>query len=60
MVGDNAQGYISLITLAVVCAGYLGYLVSDVHDRINIKQRIYALADYRKALKAHAGVDIFL
>ena len=60
MVGDNAQGYISLITLAVVCTGYLGYLVSDVHDRINIKQRIYALADYRKALKAHAGVDIFL
>ena len=60
MVGDNAQGYISLITLAVVCTGYLGYLVSDVHDRINIKQRIYALADYRKALKAHAGVDILL
>ena len=60
MVGDNAQGYVALIALAVVCTGYLGYLVSDVHDRINIKQRIYALADYRKALKAHAGVDIFL
>ena len=60
MVGDNAQGYVALIALAVVCAGYLGYLVSDVHDRINIKQRIYALADDREALKTHAGIDIFL
>ena len=60
MVGNNAQGYISLITLAVVCTGYLGYLVSDVHDRIDVKQRVYALADDREALKAHAGVDIFL
>ena len=60
MIGDNAQGYVALIALAVVCAGYLGYLVSDVHDRIDVKQRVYALADDRETLKAHAGVDILL
>ena len=60
MVGNNAQGYVALVALAIVCAGYIGHLVSDVHDRIDVKQRVYALADDRKALKAHAGVDILL
>ena len=41
-------------------AGYLRHLVGDVHDSINVKQGVYALAHDGKALKSHAGVDIFL
>ena len=60
MVGDNAQGYVALFTLAIVRTGDLGNLVGNIHYGINIKQRIYALANDRKTLKTHAGIDIFL
>ena len=60
MVGDDAQGDIHLCGLTVECSGYLGDLVGDVHDGVNIKQRVNTLADNGKTLKSHAGVDVFL
>ena len=60
MVGDNAQGYVALFALAVMCAGYVRDLMGDIHDSIDIKQRVYALTYDGKTLKTHAGVDILL
>ena len=60
MVSDDAQGYVALFALAVMSAGDLGDLVRDVHYGIDIKQRVYALADDCEALKTHAGINILL
>ena len=60
MVGDDTQGDIHLVALAVKCSGYLGHLVGDVHNGVDIKQRVNALAHDSKALKSHTGVDILL
>ena len=38
MVGDDTQGDILLVALAVVDAGQLGDLVRDVHHRVHIKE----------------------
>ena len=34
--------------------------MSDVHDGVDVKERIDTLADHRKALQAHAGINILL
>ena len=60
MVGDNAKRNIAPLALTVMGAGYLGHLVGYIHNRIDVKQRIYALTHDGKALKPHAGVDILL
>ena len=60
MVGDDAQGHVRLMAVAIVRAGDLADLVGDVHDGVHIEERIHTLADNGQTLKAHAGVDVFL
>ena len=60
MVGDDAQGHIGLVAVAIVRAGDLADLVGDVHDGVHIEERIHALADNGQTLEAHAGVDVLL
>ena len=60
MVGDDAQGHVHLMALAVVGAGQLAHLVGDVHDRVHIEEGLHILADNGQALQAHAGVDVLL
>ena len=60
MVGDDAQGDVHLMALAVVSAGQLADLMGDVHNGIDIKEGVNALADNCQTLKTHAGVDILL
>ena len=60
MVGDDAQGNVALLALAVACAGQLRHLVGNVHHGIDVEQGIHVLADDRQTLQSHAGVDILL
>ena len=60
MVGDDAQGHVGLVAVTIVRAGDLADLVGDVHDGIDVEERIHALADNGQTLKAHAGVNVFL
>ena len=60
MVGDDAQGDVARVALAVVRAGDLADLVGDVHDGIDVKQGVDILADHRQTLQTHAGVDVLL
>ena len=60
MVGDNTQGDVLLVAVAVVSAGDLADLVGDVHDGINVEQGVYLLADAGQTLQAHAGVNVLL
>ena len=38
MVGDDAQGHVSLVGLLIVCAGDLGDFIRDVHDSVDVEQ----------------------
>ena len=60
VVGDDAQGNVHLMALAVICAGKLADLVGDVHDCVDVKERVNVLADDGKTFETHAGVDILL
>ena len=60
MVGDDTEGNIHLVGLAVGCAGQLGDLVGDVHDGIHVEQGVDILADNSQTLQAHAGIDVLL
>ena len=60
VVGDNTQGHISLVALAVVGAGDLGHLVGDVHDGVHIEQRVHVLDHAGQTLQAHSGVDVLV
>ena len=60
VVGDDAQGDVARVALAVVRAGDLADLVGDVHDGIDVEQGVDILADHRQTLQAHAGVDVLL
>ena len=60
MVGDDAQGHVRLVAVAIVRAGDLADLVGDVHDGVHVEERVHTLADNGQTLKAHAGVDVFL
>ena len=60
VVGDNAQGNIGLIAVAVVLAGDLGHLVGDVAHGVNVEQRANTLYHARQTLQTHAGVDVLL
>ena len=60
MVGDDTQGDVHLMALAVVSTGQLADLMGDVHNGIDIKEGVNALADDCQTLKTHAGIDILL
>ena len=60
VVGDDAQGDVARVALAVVRAGDLADLVGDVHDGIDVEQGVDILADHRQTLQTHAGVDVLL
>ena len=60
VVGDDAQGHVRLVAVAIVRTGDLADLVGDVHNGVHIEERIHALADNGQTLEAHAGVDVFL
>ncbi len=60
MVGNDAQGNIRLLALAVFRAGYDGNLVCDVINVSTSKILSNALTDDGETLQAHTCVDIFL
>ena len=60
VVGDDAQGDVVPVALAVVRTGELRDLVRDVHDGVDIEEAVHALADAGEALQSHAGVDVLL
>ena len=60
VVGDDPQGHVGGVALAVGGAGNLGDLVGDVHDGVHVKQGGHALADTGQTLQAHPGVDVLL
>ena len=60
VVGDNTQGNIGLVAVAVVLAGDLGNLVGDVAHGVNVEQGANALYHARQTLQTHAGVDVLL
>ena len=60
VVGDDAQGHVGLMAVAIVRAGDLADLVGDVHDGVDIEQRVNPLADDGQTLQTHTGVDVLL
>ena len=60
MVGNNPEGYIGLMALAIGSAGDGGDMVGDVHNRVHIEQAVHVLAHHSQTLQAHAGVDVLL
>ena len=60
VVGDDPQGHVHTVALAVGGPGELGDLVGDVHHRVHVKQGGHLLAHAGQALQAHAGVDVLL
>ena len=60
MVGNHAQRHIHFFALAIVSSRQLAYFVGDIHDRVDFKKRIHALADDGQTLKPHTCVDVFL
>ena len=60
VVGDDAQGDVHIVAVAVVRARETGDLVGDVHHGVHVKQRIHALTHDREALQTHARVDVLL
>ena len=60
VVGDDPEGDILGMTLAVVGAGDLAHLIGDVHNGVHVEQRVHVLTHAGKALQAHAGVDVLL
>ena len=60
MVGDDTQGHIGLVAVAIVRAGDLADLVGNVHDGVDVEERVHTLADNGQTLEAHAGVDVLL
>ncbi len=60
VVGDDTKRHVLLMALAVERAGQVADLVGDVHHGVHVKEGVHVLADDGKALKPHAGVDVFL
>ncbi len=60
MIGDDAQGHVDLMALAVMSSSELAHLVGDIHDGIDVEQGVHILAHDGKALEAHARVDVLL
>ena len=60
MVGDNPEGHIGLMALAIGSAGDGGDMVGDVHNSIHIEQAVHILAHHGQTLQAHAGIDVLL
>ena len=60
VIGDDTQGHVALVALAIVGAGQLADLVGDVHDGIHIKQAVHVLAHAGQTLQTHTGVDVLL
>ena len=60
VVGDDPEGDVGGMALAVAGPGDLSDFCSDVHHGVHIEQGGDALAHGGQALQAHAGVDVFL
>ena len=60
VVGDDPQGHVPLLRLAVVGPGELRHLVGDVHHGVHIEQALHILAHTGQTLQAHTGVDVLL
>ena len=60
MVGNDAQGDILLVVLAVVHAHDLRNMLHDILDGIDQKQVVYALHDASQTLQTHTRVDVLL
>ena len=60
VVGDDPQGHIPLLRLAVVSAGELRHLVGDIHHGVHVEQAVHVLAHAGQTLQTHAGVDVLL
>ena len=60
MVGDDPEGYVLLVALAVTGPGDLTDLVGNVHDSVHIEQGGHILAHAGQPLQAHTGVNVLL
>ena len=58
MVGDNAQGNVLLLVLAIGNAGNAADMLHDILHRVDEEQIIHALHDAGQTLQAHAGINI--
>ena len=57
---ETSKRHVHLVAVAIVRAGELAHLVRDVHDGVDVKQALHALADDRQTLQTHTGVDVLL
>ena len=60
VVGDDADGDIVLVVLAVFFAGDALNMVQNGGDGVHLKQVAYALHNARQTLQTHTGVDVGL
>ena len=60
VVGNNTQGDITLIALAIFGTGQLRHLVGDVHDSVNLEQAVDALHDTGQTFQTHTGINVLL
>ena len=60
MVGDNADGDIVLLVLAVLLAGNTLDMVQNSGDGVDLEQVVHVLHDDGQTLQAHAGIDVGL
>ena len=60
VVGDDPQGHVDGVALAILGPGDLGDLVGDVHHGVHVEQGVHVLAHHGQTLQAHTGVDVLL
>ena len=60
MVGDDTEGHVGLLVIAVTHPGDLADLLHDVLHGVHQEQVVHALHNAGQPLQAHAGVDVLL
>ena len=60
VVGDDAQGHVPGVALAIVGAGDLADLLGDVHHGVHVEQGVDVLTCHSQTLQAHTGIDVLL
>ena len=60
MVGNNTDGYVRFIVLAILCICQTAYMLPQFLDGVYVKHGFYILDDAGQTLQAHTCIDIFL
>ena len=60
VVGDDADGDVAVMVLAVGAAGDLDDLIEDLAHAVDLEHVVDALHDAREAFEAHARVDVLV